>query len=222
MNFTLSNTNLGSSSNLSGMAQETIIQLNDSRAEGYLEIILGPMFSGKTTQLVQMHKNYTYIGKNVTVINYVDDTRYHDAMLSTHDKLMIPCIFVKHLVDVWHNPDNKYYKQVHDADVILINEGQFFQNLYEVVVEMVDLYNKTVYICGLDGDFQRNKFGQLLDLIPHCNKVVKLQSLCSKCKNGKPGIFSRRLTQETSQIVIGSDNYKPLCRTCYLSLGDSV
>ena len=98
MNFTLSNTNLGSSSNLSGMAQETIIQLNDSRAEGYLEIILGPMFSGKTTQLVQMHKNYTYIGKNVTVINYVDDTRYHDAMLSTHDKLMIPCIFVKHLV----------------------------------------------------------------------------------------------------------------------------
>jgi len=218
MNFTMSNTNLGSSSNLNQMAPETVGEFTVFRPEGYLEIILGPMFSGKTTQLVQMHKNYTFIGKKVAVINYVEDTRYHHSMLSTHDKLMIPCIFVKHLVDVWHNPGNEYYQQIHDADVILINEGQFFQNLYEVVVEMIDIENKTVYVCGLDGDFQRNKFGQILDLIPYCNKVVKLQSLCSKCKNGKPGIFSRRITQEKSQVVIGSDNYKPLCRKCYLDM----
>lgn len=184
--------------------------------EGYLEIILGPMFSGKTTELIQKYKNYTYIGKKVVVLNYVADTRYHETMLSTHDKLMIPCIFISDLVDVYQNPQNPHYLDVQQSDVVLINEGQFFQNLYSVVKDMVDNSKKTVYICGLDGDFQRNRFGELLDLIPISNKVVKLNSLCSICKNGKMAIFSQRITGETSQVVIGSDNYKPLCRSCYL------
>jgi thymidine kinase len=80
---------------------------------------------------------------------------------------------------------------------------------------MVENHHKSVYICGLDGDFKRQKFGQILDLIPYCNRVEKLNSLCAICKNGKPGIFSHRITQEKDQVVIGSDNYQPLCRTCY-------
>ena len=72
-----------------------------------------------------------------------------------------------------------------------------------------------VYVCGLDGDFQRKKFGQILDLIPLCDKVTKLTSLCSICKNGKAGIFSMRLTVETCQTLVGSDNYIPVCRECY-------
>ena len=75
--------------------------------------------------------------------------------------------------------------------------------------------NKKVYICGLDGDFERKKFGTLLDLIPLCDKVCKLTSLCSLCKDGTPGIFSMRLTKESEQIVVGSDNYIPVCRKCY-------
>ena len=78
-------------------------------------------------------------------------------------------------------------------------------------------YNKKVYICGLDGDFERKKFGQILDLIPMCDKVTKLTSLCSQCKDGTPGIFSMRLTNETAQTVVGSDNYIPVCRKCYKS-----
>ena len=175
---------------------------------GYLEIILGPMFSGKTTQLIQHYKKNTYIGKTVCVINYSDDTRYHDAMLSTHDKIMIPCIFSKKLGDV----DDQL---VSAADVIIINEGQFFDDLFEFVIEMVEGKNKSVYVCGLDGDFKRNRFGKMLDLIPYCNTVTKLNSLCSICKDGTPGIFSHRITKETSQVVIGSDNYQPLCRECY-------
>jgi thymidine kinase len=98
----------------------------------------------------------------------------------------------------------------------LINEGQFFDDLYDCVIDMLK-ENKQVYIAGLDGDFERKKFGQILDLIPHCDEVTKLTSLCSICKNGKPGIFSLRLSRETKQTVVGSDNYIPVCRNCYNS-----
>ena len=62
------------------------------------------------------------------------------------------------------------------------------------------------------------KFGQILDLIPLSEKVTKLTSLCSICKNGTPGIFSKRITTETEQTVVGSDNYIPVCRKCYHAL----
>lgn len=178
--------------------------------EGYLELVIGPMFSGKTTQLIQAYKKYTYIGKRVLVINYADDKRYHDTMLSTHDKIMIPCVQTSKMRELWAS------REFINSEVVLINEGQFFGDLYDAVLEMVDLHKKIVYICGLDGDFKREKFGSILELIPHCNKVVKLHSLCSSCKNGNPGIFSHRLTCDDSQILIGSDIYVPLCRKCYL------
>ena len=76
-------------------------------------------------------------------------------------------------------------------------------------------YDKKVYVCGLDGDFERKKFGQILDIIPLCDKVTKLTSLCSICKNGNTGIFSKRISTETEQTVVGSDNYIPVCRSCY-------
>ena len=194
---------------------ETTIQIMKPSNEGYLEIILGPMFSGKTTQLIQIYNNYTYIGKKVVVVNYADDKRYHETMLSTHDRKMIPCISTTDISDMWQNPLYENYDDLREADVILINEGQFFENLKKTVIEMIDEKHKIVYICGLDGDFRRNKFGELLHLIPYCNKVNKLSSLCAGCKNGTKGIFSCRITNEKSQVVIGSDNYKPLCRKCY-------
>jgi thymidine kinase len=184
--------------------------------EGYLELILGPMFSGKTTQIIQIHNNYSYIGKKVVVINFSEDKRYHDTMLSTHDRKMIPCILSDDLIDIWSNTLNPHYNEMNEADVILINEGQFFKGLKDVVLDMIEKQGKIVYICGLDGDFKREKFGEMLDLIPYCDKVTKLTSLCSVCRNGKKGLFSCRVTKETAQVVIGSDNYKPLCRSCYL------
>ena len=65
--------------------------------------------------------------------------------------------------------------------MFLINEGQFFENLYETVLNLVEKHNKQVYVCGLDGDFKRNKMGEILDLIPISDKVVKLKSRCSIC-----------------------------------------
>ena len=181
-----------------------------STSNGYLELVLGPMFSGKTTRLIQTYKNHTFIGKKTAVINFVEDTRYHETLLSSHDRLMIPCIQAKTLKEVRDKMDM--------VDVILINEGQFFDDLYECVMEMVESKNKIVYVYGLDGDFQRNKFGQILDLIPHCDKVEKLTSYCAKCKDGTLAIFSHRVTKEDVQICIGSDNYIPLCRNCYTEI----
>ena len=77
------------------------------------------------------------------------------------------------------------------------------------------LKKKLIYICGLDGDFRRQKFGELLDLIPLCDKVYKLRSLCAICRNGTRAIFSKRLIDDNSQKVIGSDIYQPVCRKCY-------
>lgn len=176
---------------------------------GYLELWVGPMFSGKTTQLVQTYKKYKYIGKNILVVNYESDNRYHDTLLSTHDQIMIPCVKTKTLSEIKSDFDL--------VDIIFINEGQFFDDLYETVIELVDKYNKTVYISALDGDFQRNKFGRVLDLIPYCDKITKLQALCAQCRDGTPAIFSHRKTADTDQILIGSDIYEPLCRKCYHS-----
>lgn len=182
---------------------------------GYLEIILGGMYAGKTSRLIEVYKTYSYIGKKIIVINYAEDTRYDDKLLSTHDGIKIPCVMTLQLYEEWTNPESIHYNDLHSADVILINEGQFFQRLLETVLLMVEDENKVVYICGLDGDFKREKFGQLLDLIPYCDRVEKLTSLCSICRDGTRGIFSKRVTQETTQIVIGSDNYLPVCRDCY-------
>jgi thymidine kinase len=189
----------------------TTTNTTNTMARAYLEIIVGPMFSGKTSKLAEIYKQCMFCSIPVAVINYALDTRYHDTMLSTHDKHMIPCIQTMSLAPMWETND-----QVHCADVILINEGQFFDDLYPVVESMLKA-GKKIYISGLDGDFQRKKFGQILDLIPLCDKVTKLTSLCSICKTGEPGIFSMRLTSETQQTLIGSDNYAPVCRNCYQS-----
>jgi len=188
----------------------------------YLELIIGPMYSGKTSHLVEIYNQCKFCNIYVAVINHSIDTRYDEKLLTTHDQIKIPCIQTTLLRSIWDykdvdshfNENSDRHIKLRTADVILINEGQFFEDLYEVVVDMLK-HNKRVYICGLDSDFERKKFGQILDLIPLCDKVSKLTSLCSQCKDGTPGIFSMRLTSEKQQTLVGSDNYIPVCRKCY-------
>lgn len=187
----------------------------------YLEIILGPMFSGKTSKLLQIYDKYKFCNISVEVINHSVDTRYSLTHLSTHDKIMIPCIQTDSIDAVWNYRDldsafgklAQEHLNLRKAEVILINEAQFFDDLEHCVKDMLR-QNKKVYVAGLDGDFQQKKFGQMLDLIPLCDKVTKLSSLCAKCKNGEPGIFTRRLSDEKEQMVVGSENYIPVCRAC--------
>ena len=174
---------------------------------GYLSICCGCMFSGKTSWLMQQYKKYKFINKSIAVVNFDQDKRYHNSLLSTHDKQMIPCLQAHLLEDVMDDLIN--------ADVILINEGQFFQDVYQVVMDLVENKKKIVHIAALDGDFQRNVFGDVLKLFPFCDDYIKLHALCGLCKNGNKASFSYRITHEANQVSIGSDNYIPLCRSCY-------
>jgi len=190
----------------------------------YLELIIGPMFSGKTSYLLDVYKKCKLCNIPIVVINHSSDNRYTDNnnLLSTHDKTAVPCILTKSLMDLWnydsldetYNDKSEHHMLLRNTHVILINEGQFFEDLYPCVLDMLR-EKKQVYVCGLDGDFQRQKFGSILDLIPMCDKVTKLNSLCGICKNGTPGIFSKRISNEKEQFLIGSDNYIPVCRNCY-------
>jgi thymidine kinase len=200
-------------------------QMTSSNSTGYLELIIGPMFSGKTSRLVEVYNQCKFCNISVVVINHSIDERYDEELLSTHDQIKIPCIKTEKLFDIWShdislekNIDkipriNDKFKLARSS-VILINEGQFFPDLFDFVNQLLE-ENKKIYICGLDGDFERKKFGSILDLIPLCDQVRKLRSLCSICKDGTPGIFSMRLTNEKEQTIVGSDNYIPVCRKCY-------
>lgn len=172
---------------------------------GYLELIVGPMFSGKTSRLVEIYKQCLFCNMSVIAINHSIDTRYDDFLLATHDKVKIPCIQTDTLMSL----DN-----INQYDVILINEGQFFTDLEAFVTNKLN-DNKQIYVCGLDGDFKRHKFGHILDLIPLCDKITKLSSLCGICKNGTPAIFSKRLSNDEEQTIVGVDNYVPVCRKCF-------
>jgi len=185
---------------------------------GYLELILGSMFSGKTSKLQALYNQYQLCSMKVVVINYIEDMRYGTTNLSTHNKQTIPCILADTLYGLTKNPEGAYYNKLEKAEVILINEGQFFPDICEWTKEWVEKKGKRIHICGLDGDFQRKRFGYLLDLIPLCDTVSKLQAICNGCKDGTPGIFTHRISTETDQKVIGVENYTTLCRTCYTKL----
>ena len=185
---------------------------------GYLEVIMGPMFSGKTSKLIDIHKQYSFCNIPVLVVNHADDNRYDKDQLCTHDGKKIDCEKWNTLSDFMSH----HAVQLMDESplAILINEGQFFSDLYSSVKRLIGLYNKHVYVCGLDGDFKRETFGQMLDIIPLCDKVYKLHSLCIKCKNGNRAIFSHRIVhdldnEDVQKVVGSSETYIPVCRKCY-------
>jgi len=205
---------------------------------GQLTIIFGPMFSGKTTKLINL---YNYINNiplegwdyekstsksheldiirpTTLVINYKFDTRYCDDKLSSHNKVMIPCIFAENLSEITDivNKSEKDFDVNNlfiNADFILINEAQFFTDIVDWVTIALNKYNKNIIICGLDSDFQRKSFGNWLDLITQSDNIIKLHAKCNLCNN--KAIFTHRISLEKEQTVIGYDNYIPLCRKCY-------
>ena len=195
---------------------------------GQLTMIIGPMFSGKTSSLIdiynkiQMYPNSIKMWKfnytpSILVLNYKLDTRYSDDKLSSHDKKMIPCVFIDNLSEIAdivnQNELSQNIEPFIESDFILINEGQFFSDIVEWVDIAVNKYKKNIIICGLDGDFKRKSFGNWLNLIPQSDSIIKLHASCKYCNNN--AIFTHRLTSEKEQTVIGSDNYVPLCRMCF-------
>ena len=174
---------------------------------GYLELIIGPMFSGKTSALISLYRQYILYNKNVCIVNYALDKRYSDKKMTTHDNVGIDCVFVDSLEELKNNA----------YDVILVNEGQFFDDLVPVVKKWVEIDNKRIHIGALDGDFMRRPFENISNLIPICDSLLKRKSICLGCNDGTEALFSMRYNTDNTNIIDigGSETYKPVCRLCY-------
>lgn len=177
-----------------------------------LNIVLGSMCSGKSTYLVEIYNECIFCNISVIAINSNLDN-YHATDIATHNNIKIPCLRSDSIIKLLDS-SNEHFNKIVNASVILINESQFFPDLYDGV-KILLVMGKQIHVSGLDGDFKRQKFGQILDLIPLSDSVVKLKSLCGMCKNGTPGIFSKRIINETNQTMVGSEHYIPVCRKCY-------
>ena len=187
-----------------------------------LTLIHGPMFSSKTTELYRNASRCKAAGLNVLSITHALDTRSfgtHAGEDHYENTIKLP-----QLRDIFSLP------QYQTCEVIIVDEAQFFNDLKDTVIHMVDMDHKQLVVAGLDGDFQRNKFGQILDLIPVADKCMKLSAICKDClqeqriqdRNGMlhnlpPATFTKRIiAQNADNIVIGgSESYKAVCRKHY-------
>lgn len=174
-----------------------------------LEVVLGPMFSGKSTYALSYIRRQQAIGKQVLVIKPNIDTRYSEnAVLMTHNQEQTPCM-------IWdvNEPLNPVISTFRNADCIVLEEAQFFQGLETCVSYAIQAYLKDILVVGLDGDSQQQPFGELLKCIPWATKVTKLCALCKHCKNGTLAPFTKRINSEINmQVDVGGENkYVSVC-----------
>ena len=133
---------------------------------GTLDIILGPMFSGKSFELIRRIRLLKILEKKFMVVKPLIDNRYSkENVICTHNYDKEDCVCIQKLEEC-------FSYDLSEIDSIFIDEGQFFPDLKNCVIKFVEEFNINVIITGLDGDFQRKPFGQILDLIP-CNTCVK-------------------------------------------------
>lgn len=178
-----------------------------------LDILIGPMFAGKSSTLLSLVSRHAAIGNPVLVIKHASDTRYPDSETNvvTHDGRHAMCVSTTDLYSVLDH--------VSAVQVVIVDEAQFFTGLVPFVRRVVDDLGKNLYLIGLDGDFHREPFGEILTCIPLADRVQKLTAFCRSCADGTPGLFSsrRRGSAVVDQVLVGgSDVYETLCRTCYL------
>jgi thymidine kinase len=177
-----------------------------------LDIIMGPMFAGKSTELIRRIRQLKVLDIKFIILKPIIDNRYSDKQIVSHNNDRENCKSFNTLHDFISQIDLK------NINTVFIDEAQFFPDLKTSVIHLVEVMNKNVVIVGLDGDFHREKFGQILDLIPFADTCVKQTSLCEFCKDMTPGIFSLKLNDNLNQIEVGTQMYKAVCRKHYIIL----
>jgi thymidine kinase len=188
-----------------------------------LDIIIGPMFAGKSCELIRRIRLLKVLKKDYIVIKPKIDNRYDDTMIVSHNFDKEHCCVLEKLEHIFNN-------NLDNINTIFIDEGQFFDDLVKSVKKLVEHHKINVVITGLDGDSNRNKFGHILDLIPFCNTCTKINAACIMCLDGTPAPFSFRkinnindhhTNNNNEQILIGAgDSYMSLCRKHYLESTD--
>ena len=174
--------------------------------KGWIEVVCGSMFSGKTEELIRRLKRAQFAKQKVEIFKPQIDTRYHEEKVVSHQGNEIHSTPVP--------SSSNILLLATDVDVVGIDEAQFFDmELVNVVKQLADS-GVRVIIAGLDMDFKGNPFGPMPALLACAEYVTKVHAICMTC--GSLAHVSHRKTNETSLVLLGeTDSYEPLCRDCY-------
>ncbi|CUG89967.1 thymidine kinase, putative [Bodo saltans] len=177
--------------------------------EGRIELIIGPMFAGKTTELMRRVKREIHARRLCFVIKYCQDSRYSKDHVASHDKVTLRAkASVSKLSEV--GDEWKYH------EVIAVDEGQFFPDLLDFCRIASDA-GKTVIVSALDGDFLRKPFGHVCELVPMCESVMKLTAVCMMCHTKEASFTRRTVASDAQELIGGADMYIATCRECFLN-----
>lgn len=199
-----------------------LFSLNSS----YLKLYMGCMFSGKSTALLNEAQRYRHITDNILIVNHVFDLKRTShsvneaglGQIKTHDNKTTSAIMVNSLDELLTN--DFFRSKYSAANVVIIDEAQFYDDLFHFISsQLARRDNRKIFIVGgLSGDFQMNHIGQLYQLIPLADDIVKLNAFCSFCKDGTPASFTKRLCDSHDVILVGaSSEYAPVCRKHFSS-----
>jgi thymidine kinase len=187
---------------------EIILENNMGKdRSGWIEVICGSMFSGKTEELIRRLKRAQIARQRVEIFKPVIDVRYDEDQVVSHDETAI------HSTPV--NSSAQILLYANDFDVVGIDEAQFFDDQLTEVCNHLANAGVRVIVAGLDMDYTGKPFGPIPSLLASAEYVDKLHAICVRC--GNLAQFSHRVSQEGGQILVGEmDKYEPLCRKCYL------
>ncbi|MET0243359.1 MAG: thymidine kinase [Flavitalea sp.] len=173
---------------------------------GYIEVICGSMFSGKTEELIRRLKRAKIANLKVEIFKPKIDTRYHELNIVSHDETAIQSTPIENSQTI--------LLYAAGVDVVGIDEAQFFDDQLPDVCDQLALGGTRVIIAGLDMDFRAKPFGQMPNLLAKADFITKLHAICVKC--GNIANYSYRRKAEGPQVLLGEkDVYEPRCRKCY-------
>ena len=181
--------------------------------EGWIEVICGCMFAGKTEELIRRINVLSYARKNILVFKPKIDDRYSTTEIASHAGSKVPCIVISEAKEILNHVN-------YDTDVVAIDEVQFFGEDVVDICEYLADSGLRVMVAGLDKDFRGEPFGVLPDLLTRAEFVTKLTAVCAKCGapatrtqriiNGKPASFNDPIVS-----VGAKEAYEPRCRHCH-------
>lgn len=173
---------------------------------GWIEVICGSMFSGKTEELIRRLKRATIAQLKVHIFKPAIDVRYDKVNIISHNENAIASTPVEHAKQILALIDN--------PDVVGIDEAQFFDEAIVDVCEQLTLKGIRVIVAGLDMDYLGKPFGQMPNLLAVADYITKLHAICVQC--GNIAHISYRKTNQDDQVLLGEkDLYEPRCRKCY-------
>lgn len=173
---------------------------------GLIEVICGSMFSGKTEELIRRLKRARIANLNVKIFKPALDVRFDKSKIVSHDEnaiLSVPVNSAKDILD-----------HAADADIVGIDEAQFFDEEIQEVCDTLALSGKRVIIAGLDMDYTGRPFGQIPFLLARADFITKLHAICVRC--GHLANYSYRLSDDEALVLLGAkSHYEPRCRKCF-------